>query len=291
MSTIINATTTNGVVIQPDNSGSLQLQTNSGTTAVTIDTSQNVGIGTTSPTSKLDVSGSGNTRIFATSTGTTGTFPGFVTRAGTQGNLEVVQNSGNGEAYIYNVANAAMTFATNNTERMRIDSSGRVLINATSSFGGRLQSTGIAASSAAASFRPGQNGDGTAEWFNASGGYVGAVTVNASTVVYGGTSDYRLKDNIVPMTNALDKVSKLKPVTYTWKSTGENGEGFIAHELQEIIPSAVVGEKDAVNKDGSIKPQEIDTSFLVATLTAAIQEQQTIINDLTARITALEGAA
>jgi hypothetical protein len=59
MSTIINATTTNGVVIQPDNSGSLQLATNSGTTALTIDTSQNVGIGTTSPTNKLTVNGSG----------------------------------------------------------------------------------------------------------------------------------------------------------------------------------------------------------------------------------------
>ena len=171
---------------------------------------------------------------------------------------------------------------------MRIDSSGRVLINATSSFGGRLQSTGIAASSAAASFRPGQNGDGTAEWFNASGSYVGAVTVNASTVVYGGTSDYRLKDNIVPMTNALDKVSKLKPVTYTWKSTGENGEGFIAHELAEVCPIAVTGEKDAVDAEGNPVYQGIDTSFLVATLTAAIQEQQTIINDLKARIETLE---
>jgi hypothetical protein len=131
MSTIINATTTNGVVIEPDNSGSLVLQTNSGTTALTIDTSQNVGIGTTSPTNKLEVSGSGNTRIFATSTGNTGTFPGFIAKAGTQGNFEVVQNSGNGEAYIYNVANAAMTFATNNTERMRIDSTGNVSITQT----------------------------------------------------------------------------------------------------------------------------------------------------------------
>ena len=72
MSTIINATTTNGVVIQPDNSGSLQLQTNSGTTAVTIDTSQNVGIGTTSPSSILNVSAASPT-ILLTATTTTGT--------------------------------------------------------------------------------------------------------------------------------------------------------------------------------------------------------------------------
>jgi hypothetical protein len=65
MSTIINATTANGVVIQPDNSGSLVLQTNNGTTAVTIDTSQNVGIGTTSPATKLHVFG--NNGVFGTS--------------------------------------------------------------------------------------------------------------------------------------------------------------------------------------------------------------------------------
>jgi hypothetical protein len=93
------------------------------------------------------------------------------------------------------------------------------------------------------------------------------------------------------MVGALDTVAQLKPVTYTWKVNGSDGQGFIAHELQAVIPEAVDGEKDAVNEDGSIKPQGIDTSFLVATLTAAIQEQQTIINDLKARITALEGAA
>jgi hypothetical protein len=90
------------------------------------------------------------------------------------------------------------------------------------------------------------------------------------------------------MTGALARVAALKPVTYSWKADGSAGEGFIAHELAEVVPDAVVGEKDAVNEDGSIKPQGIDTSFLVATLTAAIQEQQAIINDLKARIETLE---
>ena len=284
MPSIIRATTTSGLQVAPDNSGSLQLQTNGTTTALTIDTSQNVGIGTTSPATKLAVSGeakliSGTQSILSFGNSVSTTF------------AKLEYDDTNGNFNLNNPRAFPLRFLTNDTERMRIDSSGRVLINATSSFGGRLQSTGIAASSAAASFRPGQNGDGTAEWFNASGSYVGAVTVNASTVVYGGTSDYRLKDNIVPMTNALDKVSKLKPVTYTWKSTGENGEGFIAHELQEIIPSAVVGEKDAVNEDGSINPQGIDTIFLVATLTAAIQEQQAIITQLQADVAALKGQA
>jgi hypothetical protein len=86
-------------------------------------------------------------------------------------------------------------------------------------------------------------------------------------------------------------VAQLKPCTYTWKDGGEQAEGFIAHELQEVVPHAVVGDKDAVNEDGSIKPQSIDTSFLVATLTAAIQEQQALITQLQADVAALKGAS
>jgi hypothetical protein len=92
------------------------------------------------------------------------------------------------------------------------------------------------------------------------------------------------------MTGALAKVALLKPCTYKWNSSGSNGQGFIAHELAEVVPECVTGEKDAVDAEGKIKPQGVDTSFLVATLTAAIQEQQALITQLTARITALEGA-
>jgi hypothetical protein len=92
------------------------------------------------------------------------------------------------------------------------------------------------------------------------------------------------------MTGALDKVALLKPVTYKWNQDGSNGQGFIAHELQSVCPDAVSGDKDAVDKDGNPQYQGIDTSFLVATLTAAIQEQQDLITQLTDRITALEGA-
>jgi hypothetical protein len=101
--------------------------------------------------------------------------------------------------------------------------------------------------------------------------------------------DYRLKENIQPMIGALEKVAQLKPCIYTWKATGAAGQGFIAHELQDVVPDAVVGEKDAVNEDGSIRPQNIDTSFLVATLAAAIQEQQAMIQQLQAEVAALKG--
>jgi hypothetical protein len=90
------------------------------------------------------------------------------------------------------------------------------------------------------------------------------------------------------MTGALAKVAQLKPVTYKWNADGSDGEGFIAHELAEVVPQCVTGEKDAVDANGNPQYQGIDTSFLVATLTAAIQEQQALINTLTERISVLE---
>jgi hypothetical protein len=129
-----------------------------------------------------------------------------------------------------------------------------------------------------------------------SGTNTGNITTNGTNTTYSTSSDYRLKNTIAPMTGALAKVSALKPVTYKWNSDGSTGEGFLAHELQVVVPDCVIGEKDEVetyiDKDGNEqtrpKYQGIDTSFLVATLTAAIQEQQALITALTARITALE---
>jgi hypothetical protein len=130
---------------------------------------------------------------------------------------------------------------------------------------------------------------------------VGAITTSGSNTSYVTSSDYRLKENITPMTGALNTVALLKPCTYTWKADGSNGQGFVAHELAEIFPDAVNGEKDEVetvddvDAEGKVigtkevpKYQGVDTSFLVATLTAAIQEQQAIITDLKSRIEALE---
>jgi len=100
----------------------------------------------------------------------------------------------------------------------------------------------------------------------------GSITTDTLTTSYNTLSDYRLKTDIQPMTGALAKVAALKPVTYKWNSNGSDGEGFIAHELAEVCPQAVTGEKDAVDADGKPVYQGIDVSFLVGTLTAAIQE-------------------
>jgi hypothetical protein len=74
------------------------------------------------------------------------------------------------------------------------------------------------------------------------------------------------------MTGALAKVALLKPCTYKWNCDGSDGQGFIAHELAEVVPQCVTGAKDAVDVNGKPQYQGIDVSFLVTTLTAAIQE-------------------
>lgn len=101
-------------------------------------------------------------------------------------------------------------------------------------------------------------------------------------------SDYRLKDNIDTITNGLEVVNQLRPVSYTWKHDSSQGHGFIAHELQQVLPASVSGEKNQTHSDGRIKPQGIDYSTIIPVLTAAIQEQQTLINNLTARVAAFE---
>jgi hypothetical protein len=109
----------------------------------------------------------------------------------------------------------------------------------------------------------------------------GSISTSAGATAYNTSSDYRLKENVQPMTGGLDTIAALKPVTYDWIADQTTGEGFIAHELQAVIPRAVTGEKDALDKDGKMDPQGVDFSKIVPHLVAAIQE-------LTARLAALE---
>ena len=110
------------------------------------------------------------------------------------------------------------------------------------------------------------------------------VTTNGTTVTYGTGSDYRLKTNVTPLTDSIAKVKALKPCSYNWVSAPTiQNQGFLAHELASVVPQAVVGEKDALYPDGSMKVQQVDLSYVVPLLTAALQEAL-------ARIEALEAA-
>jgi hypothetical protein len=132
----------------------------------------------------------------------------------------------------------------------------------------------------------GRSNDGQVVRFFNAGSAAGNITNTSTVTTYNSTSDYRLKENIQPMVGALEKVAALKPCTYTWKADGRLGQGFIAHELQEVIPDAVQGIKDEVDENGNPEYQGIDPRMVVAILTAAIQEQQAIIESLKARLDA-----
>jgi hypothetical protein len=182
-------------------------------------------------------------------------------------------DSGGSEGFIGSFTNHPFVFRTNNTERARITSGGDLLVTCTSTpsstvaglqlkgaGGGNISSSG--ASTSTYNHWIFKNGNDT----------VGSISTSGSTTTYATSSDYRLKNTIAPMTGALAKVALLKPCTYKWNADGYDGEGFIAHELAEVVPQCVTGEKDAVDAEGKPQYQGIDTSFLVATLTAALQE-------------------
>jgi hypothetical protein len=119
-------------------------------------------------------------------------------------------------------------------------------------------------------------------------GIVGSITTSTSATSYVTSSDYRLKNMIAPMVGALAKLALLKPVTYKWNADGSDGQGFIAHELQTVIPDCVSGEKDALDTDGSIKPQGVDYGKITPLLTAALQEAIAKIEMLEVRLALLE---
>lgn len=263
-------------------SGTMQFST-SNTERMRIDSSGNVGVGTTSSGNKFEVAGSG---MFsgAVTTNTTGTHISYQS-----GNSQIgawgPDTSTNGTLVFF----SARSNGVNGLERMRITSAGNLLVGTTT-----VRNSGIVSVDYNGNTAGGMGLNDTASangsayiGFLSGGTFRGSITNNNNAAVaYNTTSDYRLKENIAPMTGALAKVAQLKPCTYTWKETGEQSQGFIAHELAEVCPDAVTGEKDAVDSEGNPKYQGVDTSFLVATLTAAIQELKAEVDSLKAQLEA-----
>ena len=258
---------------------------NLGSGQVYKDASGNVGIGTSSPVGKLHVEGGSENAIIGSSTRKIY----FRADSGGIGLLDGAAQTGNG--FYVNSASSYVATYTGNSERARIDSSGNLLVGTTSNVGtGRISINPTAGGNNCINSASASNGYYVGIFYTNTSTTAGYIVTGGSTTSYVTSSDYRLKEAVTPMIGALAKVAALKPVTYKWKSDGSDGQGFIAHELQAVVPDCVHGEKDAVNEDGSIKPQGIDTSFLVATLTAAIQELKAIVDAQGAEIAALKGA-
>lgn len=192
--------------------------------------------------------------------------------------------------FILNTGNS-ISFEVDNTEAMRIDTGRNVLIGTTTVDG-----------QGGASFRPNFDDGAARLTFNRANSTnnsvvlqfenndttVGQIFHNNSSTTFSTSSDYRLKEDIVEMKDSISRVQALKPVNFAWKVDGTRVDGFLAHEAQEVVPEAVIGNKDAVDEDGQPEYQGIDQSKLVPLLTKALQESLTKIESLEARVAALE---
>jgi hypothetical protein len=229
-----------------------------------ITSSGNLGIGTASPSEVL--------HIFKS------TFPIFKIQS-TSYNSSLGINTTSGTLVLNNESNAALGFNTNNTEQMRITSGGDIL------FGTQTLSTTHAYFDSASSDRMVLNlGSSTTSnanliAFNNPNGNVGTIATNGSLTLYNTTSDYRLKEDLKEIVG-LEKVLALKVYDYKWKSDESRMDGVLAHELAEVLPYAVSGEKDELNEDGTDKMQAVDYSKIVPVLIKAIQELKTEIDSL-----------
>lgn len=214
----------------------------------------------------------------------------------------------------------AVSFSTGGTERVRIDGAGDLYVglDASSSPGriisrrnltGSYDTAAIIAEAASSSGNagialhcPGSNapilraerGAGNnLDSVNSTQSAFGNFRAAAFTV----SSDYRIKENIVPLTNALNRISHLKPSRFKFVegsmmySGGVMVDGFIAHEVSAVVPEAVTGNKDDVKEDGTPKYQSLDQAKLIPLLTAAIQELKAELDATKAEVAALKGAA
>jgi len=299
MASTISAGTTSGTALNMagDTSGSLQLQTNGTTTAVTIDTSQNVGIGTASPAAKLQVNSATDDIFRMVATAPYLSFYNGSTRMG-----YIRANTGN-FGIVSEDASTPMTFYTNANERMRIDSNGNLSVGRTASLARitaetttdeciyAINSAG-ASSATMGSWNNASTGNNYLHVFNVNtaGDAIGSIDYNraAGLVRYNVTSDATLK-NIIGDSNgqrSLEILNTTRIRDFAWKNDTEQKTqiGVIAQELYETYKGAVsVGGE---NEEGQYRPWGVDKTAFTFHLIAGWQAHEKLIQELNAKVDA-----
>ena len=248
---------------------------------MTIDSSGKVGIGTNSPPDDLSVVASGANAQLS------------VDRSdGASGRTVLIHSSTGGQ--LQTTGSVPLIFGTADTERMRLDTSGRLLINRTSASTVNPHSklhVKADSSVSAVTLQVATNGFEGIAFLNANNSNVGSITVGSASTAFNTSSDYRLKENIVDMTGAIDRVKALAPKRFNFIADADTTvDGFLAHEAQTVVPEAVTGTKDKVDDDDNPVMQGIDQSKLVPLLTGALKEAVAKIEALEARVKTLEDA-
>ena len=272
-----------------------QVQDYGGNADFTVTGDGNVGIGTAAPATKLHVEGSALFDVFSSGGGIYFR-EGFLNTD--QTSITVTDHSGDSNKDGLLISGYdGVSFRTAASERMRIDSSGNLLVGTTSAtFGSTNYGIGLKdnaesnwvvdTASNIIAFSRNSNGD-VFKFFR--GNLVGSVSVTGSVTSYNTSSDYRLKENVTEVTGAADRVKALNPVRFNFIADPDTTvDGFLAHEVADVVPEAISGTKDAVDDEGNPEYQGIDQSKLVPLLTAALQEALSKIDDLESRLAALE---
>jgi len=283
---------------------------NADATAITIDSSENVGIGTTSPSQKLHIAG-GNPVAIVESTTSSGAFLEF-------------ENTSSSNTNRLGYAVHDFVVDTNGSERMRIESNGRALFSTTgtnsvvnSAWKYQMRFDGGSDAGLYFSAEANANGTGYLGFHRSTNTEIGSVTRNGTndSVNYNTSSDYRMKENVIDLSDATTRVKQLQPKRFSWisqESDTATQDGFIAHEVQSIVPEAITGTHNEVQvwKEGEELPegvsvgdnklddegntipkyQGIDQSKLVPLLTASLKEAIAKIEELETRIATLENA-
>lgn len=302
--TIVALTTTGNTTLGDATSDTLTV----GVTGIVKDASGNVGIGTASPTNKLDVSAATGVVNVSSTTGTN-IAKVQINNAGGSFQFAIEDSAGSNygvTAYsriLWNDGAYPTVFFTNGTERMRIDTSGNLLVgtastsnsakfyavNSSGTAGGFYNSAASQQGTPALRVDKADNTSTTSQVFvqfliNAQATGSGQINANgANAAAFGSYSDRRLKENIVDLPPQLANIMALRPVEYDYIESEGGGHqiGFIAQEVQEVYPD-LIGERE----DGMFTLSDMNKND--ARLIKCIQEQQALITALTARITALE---
>ena len=262
----------------------------SNTERMRIDSSGNVGIGTSSPGSKLEVHSSGSTNIVAKSTHGNG---GYLNYSGLASNgavtFSVTHNGSitaedltinnnvrvNNNLAVYAAAGSIYegysTSSGSNVNTFMVTADGSATFKSTVNIEfNSSQTTGLQLKNAAT---------GTAARIYYGSSIVGSITNTTSATAFNTSSDYRLKENVVDITNGITRVKQLQPKRFNFIADADTTvDGFLAHEAQAVVPEAVTGEKDGEEMQG------IDQAKLVPLLTAALQEAIAKIETLEQRL-------
>ena len=285
-----------GRLVYDNSTNAMQMWTNN-SERMRIDSSGKVGIGTSSPDLPLHVEGSNNADLYkafriTNGGGSPGTLVSMEFECGVDEIATISANNVGGDIgnLIFGTATSTGAYPS---EKMRIDSSGNLLIGRTSvgnTGNGHIIRGGDSAIFSRDSVgetvqicRNSNNGDFVQ--LRENGSSIGEISKSGGNVVYGGTSDYRLKENEAAISDGITRIKLLKPIRFNFKKyPNETVDGFFAHEVTPAVPEAVVGDKDDSNR-----MQSLDQSKIVPLLTAALQEAIAKIETLETKVAALGG--